>query len=163
MDVHLFLASSDLLVRSWRNLPNPEGQLAFSPDDDWWESNRKANEVPEDGSGNAWEVYFVIVPGGKTLDGSEVHQATFAALETAVPSTVALSRLSASSTASVASASRVSASVASVSATASPTGRTSGNGSTSGGSGSLQGNNGDGGFPKWAVSQSALPFTRPTR
>ncbi|KAL7410464.1 hypothetical protein BDY24DRAFT_418005 [Mrakia frigida] len=153
VDIYLHLASSDELVQSWTNLPNPEGQLAFSPDDAWWESMKKSDDVPEDGA-NEWEVYFVIVPGGHSLNGAEVHQATFIANQTAVPSAVALSRQSTSSTASVASASRAavaSTSALSVSSIASSSIRAAAATGTNG-SGSLQGNGGGDGFPKWATA-----------
>jgi hypothetical protein len=74
VDVYLYLASSDELIQSWTDLPNPEGQLAFVPDDSWWGSNKKADVLADDGA-NPWEAYFVIVPGGREfLSFSELQR-----------------------------------------------------------------------------------------
>ncbi|CED82459.1 hypothetical protein [Phaffia rhodozyma] len=118
VDVYLFLASSDTLIRSWTSLSNEEGQLAFSPSDAWWEDQYGASVLPSSTGTRSWQAYFVIVPGGDQLTGAEVHQATFIARQTAIPTVASQSLASQSSTASIASQSSLSvASIATLTST----------------------------------------------
>lgn len=174
VDVYLYLASSDSLIQTWTSLPNAESQLAFQPTDLWWVGQYGASELPE--GGREWEAYFIVNPSGRSLVGTEVHQSTFVALQTALPTTVSLSLASVSSTRSLSSvysaglSSSVStASVASVTSQASISSLkeriktdpvASSSVAAQGGIGSLQGDNSaSSGLPKYAVRchPSSLP------
>lgn len=164
VDVYLFLASSDALVQTWTSLPNEESQLAFQPTSSWWENEYGAGDLVP-GANRSWEAYFLVVPGGQSLVGTETHQPTFAAIQTALPSAASASRVSIVSTSSVAGLSSVSAqstaSARSASARASISSLSeriktdpiaSQSVAANGGLGNLQGGgDSDNGLPKYAV------------
>ena len=58
------MADNDVLINSWLGLPNPDGQLAFAPNDTWWRSMPSADALPPAGY-RLWPTYFVLVPGGR--------------------------------------------------------------------------------------------------
>jgi hypothetical protein len=168
VDVYLFLASSDALIRTWTSLPNEESQLAFQPTSSWWENEYGAGDLAP-GASRTWEAYFLVVPGGQSLVGTESHQPTFAAVQTALPSAASVSRASVVSTSSLAGMSSVStqssASAQSASARASISSLSeriktdpvaSQSVAANGGLGNLQGGGdpGNNGLPKYAVRSS---------
>ena len=150
VDVWLYQADSGEEVTSWRGITNGQGSIAIRPEEDWWKCQDRATELTPGGS-ETYSFYFVVVPGGETLDGGEPHQNTFRAVQTALPSTV-LASLSSASVASASSASIVAArSSSSASAAATATDTTPGG---RGPDGTLQSaNSGGSAFPKWVSHQ----------
>ena len=137
----LYQADSGRQVQSWKEITNSRGSVEIQADDEWWQDRPQAASL-EDGKTRTWSFYFVVVPAGQALDGSEVRQSTFKAVQTALPTAVAASR-------SLASLSSVSASLSMVSSwTASPTAdpdRTLQNADSNGAK-----------FPRWAIALIAV-------
>lgn len=151
VDVFLFNAGSMYIAQNYTNLPNSQGMCAIQPTEIWWSNIPSASSLPL--SQNAtYSYYFVIVPHGQTLNGGEVHQSTFEAIQTSPPSAVLASISSASSVSSASSASSArSASSASSAMSASSVSAAKAKPTD----GSLQGTNGPGNaveFPKWAIA-----------
>ncbi|KAF7968748.1 hypothetical protein HWV62_29581 [Athelia sp. TMB] len=163
VDIYVFTGDSLEPIVSMYNQTNPRGQAGYitAPVNDTWFGTR----------GQAWNgknislpFYWVIQPGGTGLDGSEVPQATFSAVQTTYLDSVSSSIASASSasTASIASTSMAaassslasvsSASIASLSGSllsgVSPSGTSTAGGAAGGG---VQSDTGASSFPKWAI------------
>ncbi|UZJ56739.1 hypothetical protein CBS101457_006059 [Exobasidium rhododendri] len=113
VDVYLFHQDNDLIVTSWTSQPNAQGRVSFIPGDSWWQGRSRADNF--NGTSIAWPFYFVITHAGQGLSGSTDRQSTWYAIQTALPEAVALSRSSASASASAESLASA-ASVASQSA-----------------------------------------------
>ncbi|KAJ3490278.1 hypothetical protein NLJ89_g11445 [Agrocybe chaxingu] len=145
VDVFLFRADSQQQLLHFRELPNPSDQagvLRTQVNDTWFGS-----------SGQNWTVknvsypfYWVIIRSDKTLDGNQVPQPIFSAVQTTVLDSVA-----SSSAAAASSSSALAASLSSLSAqstlTASPVSSTS---STPGGN--VQPASSESSFPRWAIA-----------
>lgn len=137
VDAYLFYADSLQVARNWTGLPNEQGMCAILPDDDWWQGRREAQEL-QVGRNRTWEYFFVVVPSGERLDGGQVAQNTFRAVQTSPPRSVLASLSAASALSTAMSNSR--------SATTSQDPQST--------AGSLQNSStssGDG-FPKWAIA-----------
>lgn len=114
VDVYLFQQDTDRLVTSWMSQDNGQGRLSFQPTDSWW-ANRPAADNIQPNQNISWPFYFVILASGQPLSGTTSRLATFTAVQTTLPFSIAAARAS-SSAASAASASAASASAASASA-----------------------------------------------
>ena len=146
VDILLYQADSGAEVQTWPGVTNAQGSIEIRPEEDWWKGQDRAREIKV-GETETFSYYFVVIPGGQTLDGGEPHQNTFRAVQTA-PLSAALASIS---SASVASVSSLSAAVASSSASASSAGEGQGGRATDG---TLQNGNSNGpGFPKWVSSK----------
>ncbi|EJU03353.1 hypothetical protein DACRYDRAFT_21547 [Dacryopinax primogenitus] len=114
VDVYLFHADSDLMALSFPGQQNAAGQIGVQVNDTWWGPRGDTF----DGENVTFPYYFVVVPGGTVLTGGESRLATFLAIQTATPGTLA--SVSSASLASIAAqASESSASVLSVESVAS--------------------------------------------
>lgn len=146
VNIYLFHADSGLQVLSVINQTNPTGlagSIAKQVNDSWFPDGG----LNYNGSPISYTYYWVITRSDVSLDGTEIPQSTFTAVQTTVADSVtsslaSASSLSAASSASVAAAAASSASAASVSS--------SRNGSTQT-PGSLQANSGSS-FPHWAIA-----------
>ncbi|KDE08522.1 hypothetical protein MVLG_01301 [Microbotryum lychnidis-dioicae p1A1 Lamole] len=99
IDAYLYRADSETLATSYLGIETARGMFAIRPDDDWWPVNQTSWV---EGTNQTWRYYFVVVSNGTKLNRGETHQQTFAAVQTAAPSTLisSLSSLSASASAS---------------------------------------------------------------
>lgn len=115
VDVYLFQEDTDRMVTSWTSQDNGQNRLSFEPTDSWW-ANRQAADNIQPNQNISWPFYFVVLPAGDPLTGTTSRLATFTALQTTLPYTIAVARASSSSAAAAASASAASASAQSASA-----------------------------------------------
>lgn len=149
VDVWLYQADSGEEVDSWRGITNGQGSIEIRPEEDWWRDQDRATELTPGGT-EMYSYYFVVVPGGQTLNGGERHQNTFRAVQTALPSAV-LASISSASRASVTSASAAAAASSSSSASATATGTQGGGERRPDGTLQNEGSRGSS-FPKWVGS-----------
>lgn len=113
VDVYLFQEDTDRLVTSWMSQDNGQGRVAFEPTDSWW-ANRPAADSIQPNQNISWPFYFVVLAAGSPLSGTTSRLATFTAVQTTLPYSIALARASSSSAAAAASASSASAASASL-------------------------------------------------
>ncbi|KAI1793279.1 hypothetical protein LXA43DRAFT_233950 [Ganoderma leucocontextum] len=153
VNIYLFQADSNDPVANQTNVTNPSGragQMHFQIDDAWWGS-RGSNW---DGQNQSFPFYFLITRNDKTIENTDIPQATFTAVQTTFASSVLASMTSASaasaSSASAAAASAASASAILSSLTATPSSTGSRNGPTA--TGAVQADGGSSSFPKWAIA-----------
>ncbi|KAJ1022393.1 hypothetical protein NDA13_005301 [Ustilago tritici] len=112
VDVYLFQQDTDRLVTSWTSQDNGQGRLSFEPTDSWWANRPAANNIQPD-QNISWPFYFVVLASGQPLSGTTSRLATFTAVQTTLPLSIAQARASSSSAAAAASASSASAASAS--------------------------------------------------
>ncbi|KAF5370984.1 hypothetical protein D9615_010002 [Tricholomella constricta] len=144
VDIFLFHGDSRQQILHYRKVPNPSdqaGRINAQVNDSWW----GANGARWNGKNQSFPFYWVLIPSDKTLDGNQIAQPTFTAVQTTYADSVAASM--ASSSASVASASAASASA---SLTASSGQLTTLSTSTS--TASVQPNSTGKDFPHWAIA-----------
>lgn len=104
------------MVTSWTSQVNGAGRLSFQPNDSWW-ANKSAADLIQPNQNISWPFYFVVMPSGDQLTGTTSRLATFTAVQTAVPVSIASSRsAAAASSRSVASAAAASSVTAAASA-----------------------------------------------
>nr|CDI55201.1 putative protein (N-terminal fragment) [Melanopsichium pennsylvanicum 4] len=116
VDVYLFQQDTDQLVTSWTSQDNGQGRLSFEPNDKWWANRTAANNI-QPNQNISWPFYFVVLASGEALTGTTSRLATFTAVQTTLPYSIAVARASQSAASSSASAaSAASASAASASA-----------------------------------------------
>lgn len=120
VDVYLFQEDTDRLITSWMSQDNGQNRLSFEPTDLWW-ANRSAADNIQPNQNISWPFYFVVLPANQPLTGTTTRLATFTALQTTLPYSIAQARASSSSAAAASSASAASASAASASTSASST------------------------------------------
>ncbi|PFH53360.1 hypothetical protein AMATHDRAFT_73535 [Amanita thiersii Skay4041] len=152
VDIYLFRADSQQEILRFRNQINPFGQagsITARVDDRWWgEDGRKWN-----GTNVTFPFYWLISRSDEELNGSQLPQSIFSAVQTTYADSIVASMLSSSLIAASASSAAAAASsaLASLSSlTAAQTPPTAGPSSTS--SGSLQHPNGGSSFPHWAIA-----------
>lgn len=114
VDIYLFHQDSDQLFTSWMSVPNDQGRISFEPTDTWWAGRPAANNIQE-GQTISWPFYFAITSHGAGLSDGTSRLATWHAIQTAVPATVAAARASSSSASLASAASASSAAAASAS------------------------------------------------
>ncbi|KAL8283942.1 hypothetical protein RQP46_005374 [Phenoliferia psychrophenolica] len=86
LDVYLYHADSQTVAKKYASEPNAQGMIAILPDDDWW---RVETTRDWEGASNlTWPYYFIVVPANQTLNGAEVHQSTFSAIQTSMPASL---------------------------------------------------------------------------
>ncbi|GAA5916659.1 hypothetical protein JCM8208_005520 [Rhodotorula glutinis] len=172
VDVYLYNADTQDIATSWRNESNAQGMIGIVPDDPWWPSGQTAQEWFGSNARNRTTPYFfVVVPAGDTLTGGEVHGATFTAIQTAAPTSLAsalaalttsslssLSSLSSASLASISSVSSLSAASASSASASGESGSGSSRSTSRSGPGSLQNESSSGGpaIPNYAIALIAV-------
>ncbi|GAA5839990.1 hypothetical protein JCM9279_005233 [Rhodotorula babjevae] len=163
VDVYLYNADTQDVATSWRNESNAQGMIGIVPDDPWWPAGQTAQQWFGDNARNRSTPYFfVVVPAGDTLTGGEVHGATFTAIQTAAPTSLAsaLAALTTSSLSSLSSAASISSisSLSAASASSASASGESGSGSSRStsrsGPGSLQNESSSGGpsIPNYAIA-----------
>ncbi|KAG5643621.1 hypothetical protein DXG03_000588 [Asterophora parasitica] len=144
VDIFLFHGDSRQQILHYRNVPNPSdqaGRINAQVNDSWW----GANGVKWDGFNQSFPFYWVLIPSDKTLDGNQIAQPTFTAVQTTYADSVA-SSLSSAAAASSASASSSSSAAASLTAT-------SDDGTlTASPSGAVQPSSASKDFPHWAIA-----------
>ncbi|KAJ1025117.1 hypothetical protein NDA16_002623 [Ustilago loliicola] len=112
VDVYLFQQDTDRLVTSWISQDNGAGRVSFEPTDSWWANRPAANNI-QPNQNISWPFYFVVLASGQPLSGTTSRLATFTAVQTTLPFSIAAARASSSSVAAAASASSASAASAS--------------------------------------------------
>ncbi|KAI9465409.1 hypothetical protein BJY52DRAFT_1243810 [Lactarius psammicola] len=146
VNIYLFHADSGDEVLRVTGETNPfgrAGSIAKQVNDSWFPNGG----VNFNGSAISYPFYWVITRADKTLDGTEIPQATFSAVQTTLADSVTSSLAVASSLAAVSSASAASASAASASAASASSSRNSSTQTP----GSLQSNS-QSNFPHWAIA-----------
>jgi hypothetical protein len=78
VDIYLFHADSDKLVKTWSDIPNEQGRIAFSPVDQWWQGRIAADNY--NGTHIPWPYYFIVTYAGEGLAGPLTRQPTFYAV-----------------------------------------------------------------------------------
>ncbi|PWZ00377.1 hypothetical protein BCV70DRAFT_188615 [Testicularia cyperi] len=116
VDVYLFQQDTDDMVSSWTSQDNGAGRLSFEPTDTWWAGRSAADNI-QPNQNISWPFYFVVLAAGDPLSGTTSRLATFNAVQTTLPVSIASSR-SAASAAAASSSSAAAASAASASASA---------------------------------------------
>ncbi|KDQ62171.1 hypothetical protein JAAARDRAFT_121803 [Jaapia argillacea MUCL 33604] len=137
VDVFLFHGDTQEQIFHWPNYTNPTdraGYVSVQVNDSWW-GDRGVNW---NGQNVSFTYFWVITRSDVGLDGSQIPQSTFTAVQTTYADSVASSM-------SIASASAASASSASARASTSRP-------QSSSGSGSIQSGAGAGAFPHWAIA-----------
>ncbi|KAI9509191.1 hypothetical protein F5148DRAFT_1367313 [Russula earlei] len=137
VNIYLFHADSGLEVLRVTNETNPfgrAGSIASQVNDTWFPNGG----LNFNGTPISYPYYWVITRSDKVLDGTDIPQATFSAVQTTLADSVT-SSLASSSSAAALSASAYSASVAAASASATPS------------PGSLQSNS-QSPFPHWGIA-----------
>ncbi|KAH9179326.1 hypothetical protein EDB89DRAFT_2160830 [Lactarius sanguifluus] len=146
VNIYLFHADSGDEILRVTNQTNPfgrAGSIAKQVNDLWFPNGG----VNFNGSPISYPYYWVITRSDKTLDGTEIPQATFSAVQTTLADSVTSSLAVASSLAAASSASAVSASAASASAASASSSR----GDATQTPGSLQSSS-QSDFPHWAIA-----------
>ncbi|EIW59569.1 uncharacterized protein TRAVEDRAFT_64545 [Trametes versicolor FP-101664 SS1] len=162
VNIFLFQADSGLQVVNFTDVENPlftSGLIHVQVDDRWW--GTRGNQW--NGQNISFPFYFEITRNDHPLDNSAIPQATFTAVQTTfadsiVASMSSSSALAAASSRSVASSLSADATrTTGLSATLTPSpgsGSGSAGASPTGGAAApgVQGANGGGSFPKWAIA-----------
>ncbi|KAF4577228.1 hypothetical protein EYR36_005215 [Pleurotus pulmonarius] len=153
VDIFLFRGDSLEQLLHFRNVINPvdqAGSITAQVNDTWFGSDG----LKWNGRNVSYPFYWVITRSDKELDGSQLPQSTFSAVQTTIADSVAASIASSSAAAASAlsssSALAASASAASVSSTGTSTGTSPI--ATGSSNGSLQPGSSDSSFPKWAIA-----------
>ncbi|RDB24350.1 hypothetical protein Hypma_008423 [Hypsizygus marmoreus] len=145
VDIFLFHGDSREQILHYRQVRNPSdqaGRINAQVNDSWWGSNG----VKWNGENISYPFYWVLISSEKTLDGNQIAQPTFTAVQTTYADSVLASIASSSaSAASVSSVSAASASSLTATITRSPV-------PTSSGAGSLQPSSSSSSFPHWAIA-----------
>jgi hypothetical protein len=149
VDIFLFRADRQVELLHFRNVSNPSeqaGLIRAQVNDTWFGSD--GDRYSPGGANQTFPFYWVIIRSDKTLDGNEVAQPIFTAVQTAMLDSVA----AASSSASLASASASSLLAASLSSLSAS--RSAADPSASGGvqSGDVQHPGSSSSFPRWAIA-----------
>lgn len=131
-------AETDNQVGNWTQ-PNNLGRYSLAVDDSWWDS--RAVSLWQ-GQPRNWTFYWEIFPSTHTVDGSEIRQPTFIAVQTALPNYA----LSASS------ASVISQSLASESSSIAAADSSSAQAAQSSRDAALQSSHDNNYFPAWAIA-----------
>ncbi|KAK7056969.1 hypothetical protein VNI00_002687 [Paramarasmius palmivorus] len=146
VNIYLFHGDSREQVLVFENVTNPTNQAGSVPAqvNDTWFGSRGLNW---NGQNVSFPYYWVVQRSDRPLDGSEITQTHFTAIQTTYADSV-LASMSSASLASLSSASAASVSRASVSSmitatTVSP---------SSGSPGGVQGGDSSSSFPKWAIA-----------
>ncbi|KAK1226252.1 hypothetical protein PQX77_010725 [Marasmius sp. AFHP31] len=150
VNIYLFHGDSRQQILEMRDQVNPTNQAGVVTqlvNDTWW----GAAGANWSGTNISHSFYWVVKRADQQLDGSELEQAHFTAVQTTYADFVAASMSSASvqSSASAASASQRSASEASLSSVAATATSPPNNTNTPGG---VQNGEGGSSFPKWAIA-----------
>ncbi|KAF9474158.1 hypothetical protein BDN70DRAFT_936867 [Pholiota conissans] len=150
VDIFLFRADSQTEVLRFTNHSNPSdqaGSVSAQVDDRWF--GEQGLDFP--GHNVSFPFYWVIIRSDKTLDGNQVPQATFTAVQTTVLDSVASASASASASsasaaaaASSSSAAAAASSLSSLSSAAHPSNPTN--------SGAVQHAASSSSFPHWAIA-----------
>ncbi|EAU85807.2 hypothetical protein CC1G_05024 [Coprinopsis cinerea okayama7 len=162
VNIYLFRADSRQEVLRFMDRPNPTDQagvVTARVDDRWF---GRDGERWEEGRNISYPFYWVITRSDEELNGNEIPQSTFSAIQTTYADSVSASRSSAS-VASASSASAISASLSSASAasmwslTATRITTISGTPTTLTGTlafptGNVQEDAGSDSFPRWAIA-----------
>lgn len=145
VDIFLFRGDSGQQILHFPNTSNPTDQaglLTAQVNDSWWGTDGKN----WNGSNISYPFYWVIIRSDKTLDGNQVAQPTFTAVQTTyADSVIASSSASVASASSASSASAASASASSYSASV----KSQGTSPTSAVQHTL---NASSSFPHWAIA-----------
>ncbi|KAK0244140.1 hypothetical protein EDD85DRAFT_945461 [Armillaria nabsnona] len=152
VNVYLFRADSREQLLFFPNQTNPRnqaGSLTAQVNDTWFGTGG----ADWSGSNLTYTFYWVVTRNDSELDGSELTQTHFTAVQTTFADSV-LSSMSATSSSSSSSSSASSASLSSsYTSTATSTASESGSGSSSSsGSGNVQSGASDSNFPHWAIA-----------
>lgn len=148
VNIYLFHADSGDLVLRVTNETNPfgrAGSIAKQVNDSWFQNGG----LNFNGSAISYPYYWVITRSDKTLDGTEIPQATFSAVQTTLADSVTSSLAVASSLAAASSASASAASASAASASAASASSSRDNATQT--PGSLQANT-QSDFPHWAIA-----------
>lgn len=155
VDIYLFRGDSRREVLSFKNQPNPQNQAGWiraQVDDRWFGEDG----LEWSGGNKSYPFYWVIIRSDKTLDGNEIPQSIFTAVQTTVADSVAASSSSAAAASSSSAASASAASLSSLSALSSSVVTTINGTPTTywtNPSGNVQPfNNGNDPFPRWAIA-----------
>ena len=147
VDIFLFRGDRQEELLHFREVSNPSeqaGLIRTQVNDTWFGSD--GDTYSPGGANQTFPFYWVIIRSDKTLDGNQVAQPIFTAVQTAVLDSVAAASSSAS-VASASSSSLLAASLSSLSASRSA----AANPSASGG-GDLQHAASSSSFPRWAIA-----------
>lgn len=147
VDVFLFHGDSRTQILHFPSLPNPTdqaGRISTQVNDSWWGTRGEL----WNGSNISYPFYWVLISSTTTLDGNEIPQATFSAVQTTYADSVIASSIASASSASAASASAAALS----SANASLTSTISTTSATSSQAGRVQSASSGSGFPPWAIA-----------
>ncbi|KAI0260202.1 hypothetical protein BC834DRAFT_961117 [Gloeopeniophorella convolvens] len=142
VNIYLFHADSGTEVLSILNEQNPfgrAGSISRQVNDSWFPNGG----LGWNGQTISYPYYWVITRADKTLDGTEIPQATFSAAQTTLADSVTSSLASASSAAAASSSSSSAAAAAASSSAASASSASAASASSS---------NGGSNFPHWAIA-----------
>ncbi|KAF8895168.1 hypothetical protein BD779DRAFT_1434155 [Infundibulicybe gibba] len=140
VDIFLFHGDSRKQILHFPGVTNPSDQAGSIPaqvNDSWWGDNG----TKWNGSNLTYPFYWVIIRSDKTLDGNEIPQSTFSAVQTTFADSV-VAAMASSSLASLASASSLSR----VTTTSPPSAGTGVSG------GNVQSSSNGSDFPHWAIA-----------
>ncbi|KAF8651009.1 hypothetical protein AX16_004967 [Volvariella volvacea WC 439] len=162
VDIFLFHGDSRRQILHYPNVTNPSdqaGSITAQVNDSWWGDNGDRWS----GTNTSYPFYWVIIRSDRVIDGNEIPQATFTAVQTTYADSVLASMASSSaSEASASSASEASASAsassasqASLTATVSTTSVSPSSSEDAGGGttpGNVQEQSSGSSFPHWAIA-----------
>ncbi|KAK0439843.1 hypothetical protein EV421DRAFT_1713129 [Armillaria borealis] len=152
VNVYLFRADSREQLLFFPNQTNPRnqaGSLTAQVNDTWFGTGG----ADWSGSNLTYTFYWVVTRNDSELDGSELTQTHFTAVQTTYADSVLSSMSATSSTSSSSSTSSASSSSSYTSTATASTASESGSGSSSSnGSGSVQSGGSDSNFPHWAIA-----------
>ncbi|KAG7440837.1 uncharacterized protein BT62DRAFT_909654 [Guyanagaster necrorhizus] len=151
VNVYLFRADSREQLLFFPNQTNPRnqaGSLTAQVNDTWF------GTAGEDWSGSnlTYTFYWVVTRNDTELDGSELTQTHFTAVQTTYADSVLATLSSTSSTSSSTSSTRSSSSYTSTSTASSASESGSGSSSSVSGNGNVQSGASDSNFPHWAIA-----------
>ncbi|KAK0504087.1 hypothetical protein EDD18DRAFT_1344973 [Armillaria luteobubalina] len=152
VNVYLFRADSRQQLLFFPNQTNPRnqaGSLTAQVNDTWFGTGG----ADWSGSNLTYTFYWVVTRNDSELDGSELTQSHFTAVQTTYADSVLSAMSATSSSSSSSSTSSASSSSPYTSTATSSTASESGSGSSSSnGSGSVQSGGSDSNFPHWAIA-----------
>ncbi|PBK74935.1 hypothetical protein ARMSODRAFT_1013909 [Armillaria solidipes] len=152
VNVYLFRADSREQLLFFPNQTNPRnqaGSLTAQVNDTWFGTGG----ADWSGSNLTYTFYWVVTRNDSELDGSELTQTHFTAVQTTFADSVLSSMSATSSTSSSSSTSSASSSSSYTGTATTSTASESGSGSSSSnGSGSVQSGGSDSNFPHWAIA-----------
>ncbi|KAJ3574480.1 hypothetical protein NP233_g1752 [Leucocoprinus birnbaumii] len=145
VNLYLFRADSGEQILQALNITNPFGQAGIHKaqvDDSWFGTDGLA----WNGTNQTFPYQWVISRNDTGLDGSQISQPIFSAVQTTYLDSVISSSLSSAAAASSASV------LSSLSAVAASSSRAANSPTSSSGSGSVQADSSGSGFPHWAIA-----------